>query len=167
MKNQIGYYIHHILHLTPSQIKSFGKSYIVPQDFSNLKNKKRFKVFLTKTQIKKLDKAKANKEKVDLKFSKTQFKKTLPYVTRINHSLLTQKPKDLLDTLKKEKAKKERKIKKLKLKTLKKENSKKEKKIKKLKLDKFIENTLKKYKDPKLIKKSIWDVIKFPKPLTL
>ena len=97
MKNQIGYYIQHILHLTPSQIKSFGKSYIVPQDYSNnLKNKKRFKVFLTKTQIKKLDKAKANKGKVDLKFSKTQFKKTLPYVTKINHSLLTQQPKDLL-----------------------------------------------------------------------
>ena len=87
MKNQIGYYIQHILHLTPSQIKSFGKSYIVPQDYSNnLKNKKRFK----------LDKAKANKGKVDLKFSKTQFKKTLPYVTKINHSLLTQQPKDLL-----------------------------------------------------------------------
>ena len=55
-------YIKHILHLTPSQIKSFGKSYIIPQDYSNLKNKKRFIVFLTKTQIKKLDKAKANKE---------------------------------------------------------------------------------------------------------
>ena len=75
MKNQIGNYILHILHLTPSQIKSFGKSYIIPQDYSNLKNKKRFVVFLTKTQIKKLDKAKANKEKVDLKFSETQFKK--------------------------------------------------------------------------------------------
>ena len=68
-------YIRHILHLTPSQIKSFGKSYIIPQDYSNLKNKKRFIVFLTKTQIKKLEKAKANKKKVDLKFSKTQFKK--------------------------------------------------------------------------------------------
>ena len=163
MKNQIGNYIQHILHLTPSQIKSLGKSYIVPQDFSNLKNKKRFKVFLTKTQIKKLDKAKANKKKVDLKFSKTQFKKTLPYVSKINRSLLSQQPKDLLVTLKKENAKKERKLKKLKLETLKKENAKKEKKIKKLKLDKFIENTIKKSNKPKPKKKSILDVIKLPK----
>ena len=106
MKNQIGIYIYHILHLTPSQIKRFGKSYIVPQDYKNLKNKKRFKVFLTKTQIKKLDKAKVNKEKIDLKFSKTQFKKTLPYVSKINNSLLTHQPKDLLAALKKKMLKK-------------------------------------------------------------
>ena len=67
MKNQIGNYIKHILHLTPSRIKSFGKSYIIPKDYSNLKNKKRFVVFLTKTQIKKLDKAKVNKVKHNLK----------------------------------------------------------------------------------------------------
>ena len=75
-------YIQHIIYLTPSQIKSFGKSYIVPQHYSNLKNKKRFIVFLTKTQIKKLDRAKVNKEKVDLKFSKTQFKKTINHVNK-------------------------------------------------------------------------------------
>ena len=68
-------YIRHIIYLTLSQIKRFGKSYTIPQNYKNLKNKKRFIVFLTKTQIKKFDKAKANKEKVDLKFSKTQFKK--------------------------------------------------------------------------------------------
>ena len=88
MKNQIGNYIQHIIYLTPSQIKSFGKSYTVPQNYSNLKNKKRFIVFLTKTQIKKLDKAKANKEKVDLKFSKTQFKKTLNHVNKENRKNL-------------------------------------------------------------------------------
>ena len=88
MKNQIGNYIQHIIYLTPSQIKSFRKSYIVPQNYSNLKNKKRFIVFLTKTQIKKLDKAKANKEKVDLKFSKTQFKKTLNHVNKENRKNL-------------------------------------------------------------------------------
>ena len=183
MKNQIGNYIYHILHLTPSQIKSFGKSYIVPQDFSNLKNKKEFKVFLTKTQIKKLDKAKANKEKVDLKFSKTQFKKTLPYVSRLNHSLKTKNAKKL----------------KLqdRLETLKTKNAKKAKKLKKLKINynTFTKNTLKKYKGnpykpprswnpihgPNLelihealnkfksrkkkpnSKKSIWDVVVLPK----
>ena len=86
--NQIGIYIQHVIYLTPSQIKSFRKSYIVPQNYSNLKNKKRFIVFLTKTQIKKLDKAKANKEKVDLKFSKTQFKKTLNHVNKENRKNL-------------------------------------------------------------------------------
>ena len=85
MNGQIGNYIQHIIHLTPSQIKRFGKNYIIPQDYSNLKNKKRFIVFLTKTQIKKLDKAKVNKEKVDLKFSKTQFKKTFNHVIKINN----------------------------------------------------------------------------------
>ena len=86
--NQIGIYMQHVIYLTPSQIKSFRKSYIVPQNYSNLKNKKRFIVFLTKTQIKKLDKAKANKEKVDLKFSKTQFKKTLNHVNKENRKNL-------------------------------------------------------------------------------
>ena len=111
MKNQIGNYIKHILHLTPSQIKSFGKSYIIPQDYSNLKNKKRFIVFLTKTQIKKLDKAKANKEKVDLKFSKTQFKKTLNHVSIENRKNLQL----LLKNIKEENRKKLDKINKIKL----------------------------------------------------
>ena len=111
MKNQIGNYIKHILHLAPSQIKSFGKSYIIPQDYSNLKNKKRFIVFLTKTQIKKLDKAKANKEKVDLKFSKTQFKKTLNHVNKENRKNLQL----LLKNLKEVNKKKQDKINKIKL----------------------------------------------------
>ena len=81
-------YIRHIIYLTPTQIKSFGKGLIVPQDYRSLKNKERFVVFLTKTQIKKLDKAKANKEKVDLKFSKTQFKKTLNHVNKENRKNL-------------------------------------------------------------------------------
>ena len=102
MKNQIGNYIQHILHLTPSQIKSFGKSYIVPQDYSNIKNKKRFKVFLTKTQIKKLEKAKANKEKVDLKFSKTQFKKTFNNVMRLNNNVSIEENRKKLQLLKEE-----------------------------------------------------------------
>ena len=54
MKNQIGNYIQHMLHLTPSQIKRFGKNYIIPQDYSNLRNKKRFIVFLTKPELKNL-----------------------------------------------------------------------------------------------------------------
>ena len=111
MMNQIGIYIQHVIYLTPSQIKSFRKSYIVPQNYSNLKNKKRFIVFLTKTQIKKLDKAKANKEKVDLKFSKTQFKKTLNHVSIENRKNLQL----LLKNIKEENRKKLDKINKIKL----------------------------------------------------
>ena len=103
MNKQIFNYIQHILHLTPSQIKSFGKSYIVPQDYNNLKNKKRFKVFLTKTQIKKLEKAKANKEKVDLKFSKTQFTKTLKHVMRLNNNVSKEENTKKLQLLLKKK----------------------------------------------------------------
>ena len=94
-------YIKHILQLTPSQIKSFGKSYIIPQDYSNLKNKKRFIVFLTKTQIKKLDKTKVNKVKVDLKFSKRQFKKTLNHVNKENRKNLQLLLKNLKEKNKK------------------------------------------------------------------
>ena len=73
INKKIGNYIQHIVHLTLSQIKRFEKllkfprllSKAIPQDYANLKNKKRFVVFLSKTQIKKVEKAKANKEKVD------------------------------------------------------------------------------------------------------
>ena len=141
MKNQIGNYIQHIIYLTPSQIKSFGKSYTVPQNYSNLKNKKRFIVFLTKTQIKKLDKAKANKEKVDLKFSKTKFKKTLNHVNKENRKNLQ-----------------------LLLKNIKEENKKKVDKINKIKLHLLLKNKIKQNKKnrPKPKKKRLRDLIKFP-----
>ena len=38
----------------------------------------------------------------------------------------------------------------------------------KINIDTFVKNTLKKYKEPKpKPKKSIWDVVKFPKPLVI
>ena len=84
-------------------------------------------------------------KKVDLKFSTTQFKKALPYVTRLNRSLIKQRNKDQLEILKAENASKAKKLKKLKLQdrlqTLKAENSKKAKY-----LDKIKKNTLKKMK---------------------
>ena len=141
MKNQIGNYIEYIIYLTPSQIKSFGKSYTIPQNYSNLKNKKSFIVFLTKTQIKKLEKAKANKEKVDLKFSKTQFKKTLNHVNIENRKNLQ-----------------------LLLKNIKEENKKKLDKISKIKLHLLLKNKIEENKRnrPKPKKKKITDLIKFP-----
>ena len=138
-------YFEYDINLSPSQIKEFGKNNIVTLDLKS--NKKPFKVFLTNTQIKKVEAAKKLNKEVDLKFSKTQFKKTLPYVTRLNNSFMKQSSKDRLETLKKENASKEKKLKKLKLQhrleTLKKENANKEKKLKKLKLQNQLE-TLKK-----------------------
>ena len=170
-------YFEYVINLTPTQIKKFGENNILTLDFTT--NKEPFKVFLTKHQIKKVRIAKKNNKKVDLIFSKTQFQKILPYVTRLNRSLITQRAKDRLETLKTENAKKEKKLKKLKLQdrleTLKTENAKKEKKLKNLKslkhkqnkinIDTFIKNTLKNYNKhkPKPKKKSIWDVIEFPK----
>ena len=106
-------YFEYVINLTPSQIKKFGESNIVTLDFTS--NKEPFKVFLTNSQIKKVEVAKKLKKKVDLKFSKTQFKKTLPYVTRLNHSLITQRAKDRLETLKSENSKKAKKIKEIKV----------------------------------------------------
>ena len=150
-------YIRHILHLTPSQIESLGKSYIIPQDYSNLKNKKRFIVFLTKTQIKKLEKAKANKKKVDLKFSKTQFKKTFNNVMRLNNNVGNE---EKLKSLKQENRKKLQLL----LKNIKEVNKKKQDKINKIKLHLLLKNKIEENNKnkPKPKKKKITDLIKFP-----
>ena len=142
-------YFEYVINLTPSQIKEFGENNIITLDFTS--NKEPFRAFLTNTQIKKVEVAKKLKRKVDFKFSKTQFKKTLPYVTKLNRSVERQRDKDQLETLKSENAKKAKKLKKLKLETLKLQEQ-----------DKIIKNTLKKYNKPKPKKKSIWDVIKLP-----
>ena len=166
-------YFEYVINLTPLQIKKFGENNIITLDFTS--NKEPFRVFLTNTQIKKVEVAKKLKRKVDLKFSKTQFKKTLPYVTNLNRTVIKQRNKDQLETLKSENVKKAKKLKKLKLQdqleTLKTENGNKARKLKKLKLqnqfeakqDKIIKNTLKKYNKPKPKKKSIWDAINLPK----
>ena len=167
------------INLTPSQIKEFGKNNIVTLDFTS--NKVPFKVFLANTQIKKVEDAKKFQRKVDLNFSKTQFKKTLPYVTSLNRSLIRQWGKDQLEILKAENVKKAKTLKNLKLRTqlenLKAENAKKAVTLKKLKrenykkpkkgeisFDEFIKNTMKKYNKPKPKKKSIFDNLsRFPK----
>ena len=172
-------YFEYSINLTPSKINEFGENNIVTLDFTS--NKVPFKVFLTNTQIKKVEVAKKLQRKVDLKFSKTQFKKTLPYVTSLNRHLIRQGGKDKLEILKAENNKKAKTLKNLKLQTrlekLKAENIKKAKTLKNLKreiakkpkqgdisFDNFIKNTLKKYNKPKPKKKSIFDnVSRFPK----
>ena len=108
-------YFEYVIYLTPSQLKKFGKNNIVTLDFTS--NKVPFKVFLTNTQIKKVEDAKKLQRKVDLKFSKTQFKKTLPYVTSLNRSLIRQWGKDKLEILKAENNEKAKTLKNLKLQT--------------------------------------------------
>ena len=163
-------YFEYVINLTPSQIKEFGKNNIVTLDF--MSNKVPFKVFLTNAQIKKLEAAKKLQKKVDLNFSKTQLKKTLPYVTSLNRHLIRQWGKDQLEILKAENIEKAKKLKNLKLQTrlekLKAENIKKAKTLKKLKagenakkapkqdeisFEDFIKNTMKKYNKPKPKKK--------------
>ena len=144
------------------------KNFIITLDFTS--KKEPFKVFLTNSQIKKVEVAKRLNKQLDLKFSKTQFKKTLPYVTRLNRSKIRQRNKDQLEILETENAKKAKKLKNLKLQyqlgTLKTENAKKAKKLKnlqdKVNYDNYIKNTLKKYNKPKPKKKSILNVIKLP-----
>ena len=122
-------YFEYVINLTPFQIKKFGENNIITLDFTS--NKEPFRVFLTNTQIKKVEVAKKLKKKVDLKFSKTQFKKTLPYVTsKLSRSVIKQRDKDQLETLKSEIAKKAKELKKLKTKFE----------------DKIMKNILKKYK---------------------
>ena len=143
-------YFEYVINLTPLQIKNFGKNFITTLDFTS--KKEPFKVFLTNSQIKKVEVAKRLNKQLDLKFSKTQFKKTLPYVTRLNRSKIRQRDRDQLETLKSENAKKARKLKNLKLQYQ-----------LEAKQDKIIKNTLKKYNKPKPKKKSIWDAINLPK----
>ena len=127
-------YFEYAINLTPSQIKKFGKNNIVTLDFTS--NKEPFKVFLTNTQIKKVEVAKRLKKKV-----KTEN-------ARKSKKLKNLKLQDRLETLKTENANKEKKLKSLKVKQG------------KINFDTFTKNTLKKYNEPK--KKKIADLIKFP-----
>ena len=61
---------------------------IIPLNYKNLKNKKGFTVFLTNTQINKLEKAMVNGGKFELKFSKKQFKINYDFIMRENRKKL-------------------------------------------------------------------------------
>ena len=173
-------YFEYVINLSPLQIREFGKNNIVTLNFrSNIP----FKVYLTNSQIKKIEVAKKLNAKIDLKFSNTQFKKTLPYVNKINRRSLKEQEKVRLKTAKIVKAKRAEKIslqktldsidiknaKKIKKKgelgPLTKENAKKLKSLEtKRNIDIFVKDTLRHYKEPKpKPKKKITDVIKFPK----
>ena len=88
-----------------------------------------------------------NEGKVELKFSKRQFKLTYDFIMRENRKKLAN--------LRLENQKKRDKIKALKLQLFLKKQG-------KINLDPFIKNTIKKYNKPKPKKKKITDLIKFP-----
>ena len=99
--------------LTKNQIKDFAtihhlnEEIVTVSDFKNLKKKKHYLLFLTKTQIQKIEKAAKHKETFDLKISKTQMKKTGKTVVGLN---------DLLEEVAKQENKKQKRNK---MKTLK------------------------------------------------
>ena len=173
-----GEYKKYIIHLTSTQIHSFYFKCHNPQFFKggekiNLNyaktNRKPFVVFLNKSQIKDVNKAKRNQTKYTLLLSYKQLKKTCPFIIKINNKIeeikkLIKQPKvdkkeDLIKKPKKKVDKKEDLIKKPKPK---KKVDKKEDLIKKPKFNK-------KTKRPKPKNKSILDEIirNLPKPLTL
>ena len=175
-----GEYKKYIIHLTSTQIHSFYFKCYNPQFFKggekiNLnytKNNRRkpFVVFLNKSQIKDVNKAKRNQTKYTLLLPYKQLKKTCPFIIKINNKIeeikkLIKQPKvvkkeDLIKKPKKKVDKKEDLIKKPK--KPKKKVDKKEDLIKKPKFNK-------KTKKPKPKKKSILDEIirNLPKPLIL
>ena len=189
-----GEYKKYIIHLTSTQIHSFYFKCYNPQFFKggekiNLnytKNNRRkpFVVFLNKSQIKDVNKAKRNQTKYTLLLPYKQLKKTCPFIIKINNKIeeikkLIKQPKvvkkeDLIKKPKKPKKKVDKKedlIKKPKKKVDKKEDLIKQPKKKVDKKEDLIKKPKfnKKTKKPKPKKKSILDEImrNLPKPLTL
>ena len=91
-----GEYKKYIIHLTSTQIHSFYFKCHNPQFFKggekiNLNytktNRKPFVVFLNKSQIKDVNKAKRNQTKYTLLLPYKQLKKTCPFIIKINNKI--------------------------------------------------------------------------------
>ena len=147
-------YFEYVINLTPLQISEFGEKNIITLDH---RSKEPFKVFLTNTQIKKVEKAKKKNKIVDLKFSESQFKQTLPYIVKLNKKMIVDRANEQLKIVKKDNSRKIKSIVDLhdrankQLKIVKKKNSRKIKSIEGIhdiiNLDKFSVNTIKKIKE--------------------
>ena len=192
-----GEYKKYIIHLTSTQIHSFyfkcyNSKFFKGGEKLNLNytktNRKPFVVFLNKSQIKDVNKAKRNQTKYTLLLPYKQLKKTCPFIIKINNKIeeikkLIKKPKvdkkeDLIKQPKKPKKKVDKKEDLIKQPKPKKKVDKKEDLIKKPKPKKKVDKKEdlikkpkfnKKTKKPKPKKKSILDEIirNLPKPLTL
>ena len=199
-----GEYKKYIIHLTSTQIHSFYFKCYNPQffkggekinlNYAKTNRKKPFVVFLNKSQIKDVNKAKRNQTKYTLLLPYKQLKKTCPFIIKINNKIeeikkLIKKPKvdkkeDLIKQPKKPKKKVDKKE------YLIKQPKKPKKPKKKIKtvssedkaLGKVVDNSnffynyenlynsLKKFKSRKKKpnkKKSIFDVIRLHPPLKI
>ena len=130
-----GEYKKYIIHLTSTQIHSFYFKCYNPQffkggekinlNYAKTNRKKPFVVFLNKSQIKDVNKAKRNQTKYTLLLPYKQLKKTCPFIIKINDKIeeikkLIKQPKvdkkeDLIKKPKKKVDKKEDLIKKTKI----------------------------------------------------
>ena len=189
-----GEYKKYIIHLTTTQIHSFyfrchhsqffKEGEKINLNYTKNNRRKPFVVFLNKSQIKDVNKAKRNQTKYTLLLPYKQLKKTCPFIIKINNKIeeikkLIKQPKvvkkeDLIKKPKKPKKKVDKKedlIKKPKKKVDKKEDLIKQPKKKVDKKEDLIKKPKfnKKTKKPKPKKKSILDEImrNLPKPLTL
>ena len=196
-----GEYKKYIIHLTSTQIHSFYFKCYNPQffkggekinlNYAKTNRKKPFVVFLNKSQIKDVNKAKRNQTKYTLLLPYKQLKKTCPFIIKINNKIeeikkLIKQPKvdkkeDLIKQPKKPKKKVDKKE------DLIKKPKKPKKKIKTVSsedkaLGKVVDisnffynyenlyNSLKKFKSRKKKpnkKKSIFDVIRLHPPLRI
>ena len=196
-----GEYKKYIIHLTTTQIHSFyfrchhsqffKEGEKINLNYTKNNRRKPFVVFLNKSQIKDVNKAKRNQTKYTLLLSYKQLKKTCPFIIKINDKIeeikkLIKKPKvdkkeDLIKQPKKPKKKVDKKE------DLIKQPKKPKKKIKTVSsedkaLGKVVDNlnffynyenlynSLKKFKSRKKKpneKKSIFDVIKLHPPLRI
>lgn len=96
-KKSVDIYKQYLIHLTPFQIKTFkdlckyletnDSGYLFNLNYSKPKNKKIFVVFLTKSQIKNVNKAKKSKEKFNLEISPNQLKKTCFSIISLNNRI--------------------------------------------------------------------------------
>ena len=191
-----GEYKKYIIHLTSTQIHSFYFKCHNPQffrggekinlNYTKNNRKKPFVVFLNKSQIKDVNKAKRNQTKYTLLLTYKQLKKTCPFIIKINDKIeeikkLIKQPKvnkkeDLIKQPKKKVDKKEDLIKKPKPKKKvdKKEDLIKHPKVNKKKVEKkdygSLYKSLKKFQSRKKKpneKKSIFDDIYLTKPLII
>ena len=92
-----GEYKKYIIHLTSTQIHSFYFKCYNPQffkggekinlNYTKTNRKKPFVVFLNKSQIKDVNKAKRNQTKYTLLLPYKQLKKTCPFIIKINNKI--------------------------------------------------------------------------------
>ena len=179
-----GEYKKYIIHLTTTQIHSFyfrchhsqffKEGEKINLNYTKNNRRKPFVVFLNKSQIKDVNKAKRNQTKYTLLLSYKQLKKTCPFIIKINDKIeeikkLIKKPK--VD--KKEDLIKQPKKPKKKIKTVSSEDKALGKVVDNLNFFYNYENlynSLKKFKSRKKKpneKKSIFDVIKLHPPLRI